>query len=84
MKTSSGMLRLRTPLAWSTRGRIFGAGVSLSINDATVTEGDSGTVIATFTVSLSSSDHTGSHLRYFDGRTIQLQRPTTTTSRTLS
>jgi predicted extracellular nuclease len=40
-------------------GQNFGAGVSLSINDATVTEGNAGSVIATFTVSLSSSAHAG-------------------------
>jgi predicted extracellular nuclease len=36
-----------------------GGGVSLSINDTTVTEGNGGTVIASFTVTLSSSTHTG-------------------------
>jgi len=40
-------------------GQSFGAGVSLSINDATVTEGDSGTVTASFTVTLSSGSHSG-------------------------
>jgi predicted extracellular nuclease len=40
-------------------GQSFGAGVSLSINNVTVTEGDSGVVIATFTVTLSSSTHSG-------------------------
>ncbi|MFY9572788.1 MAG: Calx-beta domain-containing protein, partial [Blastocatellia bacterium] len=40
-------------------GQNFGAGVSLSINDVSVTEGNSGLVIATFTVTLSSSAHTG-------------------------
>jgi predicted extracellular nuclease len=40
-------------------GQSFGAGVSLSINNATVTEGNSGTVTASFTVSLSSSTHSG-------------------------
>jgi hypothetical protein len=39
------------------QGQNFGAGVSLSINDATVTEGDSGPVTASFTVTLSSSTH---------------------------
>src|SRR5262249_24570758 len=38
-------------------GQNFGAGVSLSVNDVTVTEGNSGTVTATFTVTLSSSSH---------------------------
>jgi uncharacterized protein len=38
-------------------GQNFGAGVSLSINDVSVTEGNSGSVIATFTVTLSSSSH---------------------------
>jgi hypothetical protein len=36
-----------------------GGGVSLSINDVTVTEGDSGTTTASFTVSVSTTDHTG-------------------------
>ncbi len=36
-----------------------GGGVNLSINDVTVTEGDSGPTVATFTVSLSSSTHSG-------------------------
>jgi predicted extracellular nuclease len=40
-------------------GQNFGAGVSLSISDATVTEGNAGSVIATFTVSLSSGAHAG-------------------------
>jgi predicted extracellular nuclease len=40
-------------------GQSFGAGVSLSINNVTVTEGESGVVIATFTVTLSSSTHSG-------------------------
>jgi hypothetical protein len=40
-------------------GQNFGAGVSLSINDVTVTEGNSGTTTATFTVTLSSSSHGG-------------------------
>lgn len=40
-------------------GQTFGSGVSLAINNATVTEGDSGTVTASFTVSLSSSTHSG-------------------------
>ena len=40
-------------------GQNFGTGVSLSINDVTVTEGNSGTITASFTVSLSSSSHSG-------------------------
>lgn len=40
-------------------GQNFGAGVSLSINNATVVEGDSGTVTARFTVTLSSGAHSG-------------------------
>jgi len=40
-------------------GQSFGAGVSLSINNVTVTEGNSGSVTATFTVTLSSSAHSG-------------------------
>ncbi len=40
-------------------GQSFGAGVSLSINDVTVTEGNSGPVTATFIVTLSSSTHSG-------------------------
>jgi hypothetical protein len=36
-----------------------GGGVSLSINDVSVTEGDSGTTTVTFTVSVSTTDHTG-------------------------
>ena len=40
-------------------GQNFGAGVSLTINNAAVTEGNSGTVTATFTVTLSSGAHTG-------------------------
>src|SRR6185369_6788237 len=38
-------------------GQNFGTGVSLSINDVSVTEGNSGTVTATFTVTLSASSH---------------------------
>jgi uncharacterized protein len=40
-------------------GQNFGTGVSLSINDVSVTEGNSGTVTASFTVTLSSSSHSG-------------------------
>jgi predicted extracellular nuclease len=40
-------------------GQNFGTGVSLSINDVTVTEGNSGTITASFTVTLSSSSHSG-------------------------
>ena len=40
-------------------GQNFGGGVSLFINNVTVTEGDSGTVTASFLVSLSSSSHSG-------------------------
>jgi predicted extracellular nuclease len=40
-------------------GQNFGTGVSLSINDVNVTEGNSGTVTASFTVTLSSSFHSG-------------------------
>ncbi len=40
-------------------GQSFGTGVSLSINDVTVTEGNSGLVTATFAVTLSSSTHSG-------------------------
>ena len=40
-------------------GQNFGTGVSLSINNVTVTEGNSGTVTASFTVTLSSSSHSG-------------------------
>ncbi|HSB07899.1 MAG TPA: lamin tail domain-containing protein, partial [Blastocatellia bacterium] len=40
-------------------GQTFAAGVSLSINDVTVTEGNGGPVIATFTVTLSSGAHSG-------------------------
>jgi predicted extracellular nuclease len=41
------------------QGQTFVAGVSLSINDVTVSEGNSGSVTATFTVTLSSSAHSG-------------------------
>jgi predicted extracellular nuclease len=40
-------------------GQSFGAGVSLAINDVTVTEGNSGPVTASFTVTLSSGAHSG-------------------------
>jgi uncharacterized protein len=40
-------------------GQSFGAGVSLSINNVTVTEGESGPVAASFTVTVSSSSHSG-------------------------
>lgn len=40
-------------------GQNFGAGVSLSINNVAVTEGDSGPVTASFVVTLSSSAHSG-------------------------
>ena len=40
-------------------GQTFGGGVSLSINNATVTEGNGGPVTATFTVSVSSTSHSG-------------------------
>ena len=41
------------------QGQSFGGGVSLSINNVTVTEGNSGTVTATFIVTLSSTAHSG-------------------------
>jgi predicted extracellular nuclease len=40
-------------------GQSFGSGVSLSISDVTITEGDSGTVVASFNVSTSSGAHSG-------------------------
>jgi uncharacterized protein len=41
------------------QGQNFGGGVALSVNDVTVAEGNSGSITASFTVTLSSGAHSG-------------------------